>query len=114
MTALSLVSAQPAAFPRRSRESSNRPHKQGGYGNEMPNLPDSVGAMNSTTYSHSRRLSEREAADRLGVSPRTLQYWRHRSYGPAYLKLGRRVAYHPGDLDAFEASCRIQPKGGVE
>jgi len=30
------------------------------------------------------------------------------------LKLGKRVAYHPDDLEAFEISCRVQPKGGVE
>jgi hypothetical protein len=61
-----------------------------------------------------RPLSEREAAAKLGLSPRTLQDWRRRSCGPAFLKLGKRVAYHPHDLDAFEASCRVQPKGGVE
>lgn len=67
-------------------------------------------AANSPDLSRHRRLSEREAADRLGVSPRTLQDWRRRSCGPVYLKMGRRVAYHPNDLDAFEAACRVQPK----
>lgn len=113
MTALSLTTAH-RGRPSLRQESSNRPHTQGGYGHELPILTASVVAMKSTTSSHTRRLSEREAADRLGVSPRTLQDWRRRSYGPTYLKLGRRVAYHPADLDAFEASCRVQPKGGVE
>lgn len=61
-----------------------------------------------------RPLSEREAATKLGLSPRTLQDWRRRSCGPAFLKLGKRVAYHPADLDAFQARCRVQPKGTQE
>lgn len=61
-----------------------------------------------------RPLSEREAAAKLGLSPRTLQDWRRRSCGPAFLKLGKRVAYHPNDLDAFETQCRVQPKGTQE
>ncbi|MFC3816627.1 helix-turn-helix transcriptional regulator [Lysobacter sp. GCM10012299] len=63
---------------------------------------------------NTRPLSEREAADRLGLSPRTLQDWRRRSCGPAFLKLGKRVAYRPTDLDEYEAACRVQPKGMQE
>jgi len=89
--------------------------QEAGYGHRSALRVRNVSSMDSTSNpNQARRLSEREAAERLGISPRTLQFWRHRSYGPAYLKLGRRVAYHPSDLDAFEAACRVQPKGGVE
>lgn len=58
-----------------------------------------------------RRLSEREAATYLGpVSMRTLQDWRNRGTGPAYTKLGGRVAYDIADLDAFLAARRVEPK----
>jgi len=93
---------------------SNRACFGPGYSNRSPSQARRVLPMDTSKPPQARRLSEREAAERLGISPRTLQFWRHRSYGPAYLKLGRRVAYHPSDLDAFEASCRVQPKGGVE
>lgn len=46
-----------------------------------------------------RRLNEREAAAELGISFRTLQQWRVRGIGPAFLKLGRSVRY---DADALE------------
>ena len=58
-----------------------------------------------------RRLSEREAAGYLGpVSMRTLQDWRNKGIGPAYTKLGGRVAYDVADLDAFLAARRVEPK----
>lgn len=85
-----------------------------GCSSREPTKADSVFSMDTNSPSQGRRLSEREAAERLGISPRTLQDWRRRSCGPVYMKLGRRVAYHPSDLEAFEASCRVQPKGGVE
>lgn len=85
-----------------------------GYGTESTRALDTVERMDSRTNNPSRPLSEREAADRLGLSPRTLQDWRRRSCGPAFLKLGKRVAYHPHDLDAFEVQCRVQPKGTQE
>lgn|GEM_PF-771650 len=85
-----------------------------GYGTGSMAVVDTVERMDSRTNIPGRPLSEREAADRLGLSPRTLQDWRRRACGPVFLKLGKRVAYHPDDLAAFEATCRVQPKGGVE
>jgi len=47
-------------------------------------------------------LTTKQAADYLGVSPRTLEMWRHRGTGPAYYKVGRsRVVYSREELDAF-------------
>jgi predicted DNA-binding transcriptional regulator AlpA len=43
-------------------------------------------------------LSQRQAAEYLGVSPRTLERWRVTGDGPSYIKLGRRVAYRECDL----------------
>lgn len=93
---------------------SNRAWIRPGYGPRAPMDAGSVFLMDTTKPDQARRLSEREAAERLGISPRTLQDWRRRSCGPVYMKLGRRVAYHPDDLDVYEAACRVVPKGGVE
>lgn len=61
-----------------------------------------------------RRLSEREAAAYLGqINVRTLQNWRLKSVGPAYHKLGKRVAYDVRDLDAFLAAGRVEPKAAA-
>lgn len=69
--------------------------------------------MNTKT-SENRLLSEREASAHLGpVSVRTLQDWRIRGVGPAYTKLGRRVAYDIADLDAFKAAGRVEPKAAT-
>lgn len=47
-------------------------------------------------------LDEEQAADYLGLSPRTLQNFRVRGGGPDYVKLGARaVRYRLSDLDEF-------------
>ena len=64
--------------------------------------------------SPSRRLSEKEAAEYLGpIAVRTLQAWRAQGVGPAYSKLGKRVAYAVADLDAFLKASRVEPKGAA-
>lgn len=62
-----------------------------------------------------RRLSETEAAKYLGpISVRTLQDWRTKGVGgPAYSKLGKRVAYSVADLDAYLAAQRVEPKAAA-
>jgi excisionase family DNA binding protein len=58
------------------------------------------------TFGVTRKLSVVEAADYLGVSKSTLDKLRVSGGGPAYLQLGRRVVYDPGDLEAWVASKR--------
>ena len=48
-------------------------------------------------------LSTRDAAEYLGLSPKTLETNRTRGGGPPFVKLGRRVVYRRGDLDAWLA-----------
>ena len=50
--------------------------------------------MNGTIY-----LNTREAAEYLGLSPRTLDRYRVSGAGPVFLKLGGRVGYLREDLD---------------
>lgn len=57
-----------------------------------------------------RILCERQAAEYLGaISVRTLQDWRARRVGPAFLKLGRRIGYRLNDLDEFISASRVIP-----
>ncbi|WP_425408222.1 helix-turn-helix transcriptional regulator [Hyphococcus sp.] len=47
-------------------------------------------------------LTESEAADVLGVSPRTLSNWRCRGGGPDYVKMGSKaIRYRLDDLNEF-------------
>lgn len=58
--------------------------------------------MTNPTESPARRLgTEDDAAAFLNVSKRTLQAWRLRGVGPAYVKLGNAVRYDPAVLDRF-------------
>ena len=49
-----------------------------------------------------------EAARLLGLSPRTLEKYRCHGSGPTFRKLGGRVVYAIGDLDAWadQGACR--------
>jgi hypothetical protein len=46
-------------------------------------------------------LTEQQAAALLGVTVKTLQGWRYRGGGPAFVKLGRCVRYRAEDLQDF-------------
>jgi predicted DNA-binding transcriptional regulator AlpA len=46
-------------------------------------------------------LSQREAAQFLCLSERTLERWRVSGNGPKFCKLGRRVVYRSTDLEAW-------------
>ena len=48
-----------------------------------------------------RLLTEKEAAQFLGVSVRTLQNWRRKGIGPKWYKVGRLVRYARADLYDF-------------
>lgn len=49
-----------------------------------------------------KHLNQIELADRWNISERTLERWRWRGEGPAYLKLGGRVIYRLQDIEAYE------------
>ena len=52
-------------------------------------------------------LTPFEAADRLGVSWRTLEGWRQRGTGPVFCRLStRRIRYREQDVERFIAAQR--------
>ena len=44
----------------------------------------------------------KEAAKELGVQPCTLEAWRVRGGGPAFVKMGKAVRYRKEDIEAFK------------
>lgn len=54
-------------------------------------------------------LSDREAHDFLRLRYGTLPRWRMEGRGPAWSRMGRRVAYLRADLLAFLAANRVEP-----
>jgi len=58
---------------------------------------------------HTKLLTERETAERLGVKAQTLSVWRStKRYSLAYVKIGRSVKYDERDLEAFIASRKVE------
>jgi hypothetical protein len=55
------------------------------------------------------RLSEKQAAEYVGISVSTLRRWRKRGVGPPYFKLGSVIRYTTTDLDAFIIENRQTP-----
>lgn len=54
-------------------------------------------------------INQVQLARRWSLSPRTLERWRWRDQGPAYLKVGGRVLYRLEDIEAFERASARQP-----
>jgi DNA-binding transcriptional MerR regulator len=54
-------------------------------------------------------LTNKPAAEELGVSPYTLDKWRHLGIGPRYYKIGNRVFYRREDLRDFLKTRGCEP-----
>jgi len=65
-----------------------------------------LGAPNAGTRKPEadRMLAERELAELWSLSPRTLQGWRLRGYGPPYVTMGRAVRYPAREAVAWAAA----------
>jgi hypothetical protein len=55
-----------------------------------------------TSPDQSELLNTEQAAERLRVSPRTLEKWRVEGAGPCFLKIGRLCYYTEDHLDAWK------------
>lgn len=52
-------------------------------------------------------LAEMQAADLLNLSSRTLQAWRAKGVGPAFVRAGRAIRYRRRDLIAWVESNTV-------
>lgn len=50
---------------------------------------------------HDALITEVQAANLLRLSVRTLQAWRPKGYGPAFVRAGRAIRYRKIDLDTW-------------
>jgi len=66
-----------------------------------PNFITSTANSPSAQSPASLLLTEAQVADRLAISPRTLQMWRYKGGGPRYIKIGSAVRYRPMDVDSW-------------
>lgn len=56
------------------------------------------------------RMDTSEAAQYLGLSPRTLMNKRNLKIGPSYIKIGGRVVYDRTDLDEYLQQHKVNPE----
>jgi hypothetical protein len=56
-------------------------------------------------------LNEKEAAEYLGMAPKTLGRWRWAEKGPSFTKLGGSVRYSIADLESFAAAGAVRMEG---
>ena len=49
-------------------------------------------------------LAPKQACEMLGVSIRTLEYWRQTGYGPRFAKVGRKILYSRSAIEEWLAS----------
>tara|TARA_R110000772_G_scaffold87094_6_gene181829 strand:- start:1344 stop:1634 length:291 start_codon:yes stop_codon:yes gene_type:complete len=63
--------------------------------------PPDTGRQKERQRPASPFLDIEEAAERLKLSPHTLNKWRHEGRGPAFRDHGRRIVYHVDDLDSW-------------
>jgi predicted DNA-binding transcriptional regulator AlpA len=61
----------------------------------------------------SRLLSERDLAERWGISEITLQDWRCRGKGPPFVRLGRMIRYRAMDIEMWVLAHEVQPSRTV-
>jgi Helix-turn-helix domain len=54
-------------------------------------------------------ISERKAAEAIGLSPSYMRQLRNRGAGPPYLRFGKAVRIRPDDLDAWAEAHRVEP-----
>lgn len=66
--------------------------------------------MSANTPESEPLLMEAQAAKLLNVSMRTLQAWRCRNMGPAFIRVGRAIRYRRADLIAWLQSNRVSPR----
>ena len=68
-------------------------------------------AGNSIEFGANSLLEPEAVAKLLRKSVTTLLRWRCNGFGPAFIKIGGTVAYHPTDIEAFLPAQRREGTG---
>jgi hypothetical protein len=58
-------------------------------------------------------LSEREAASYSFLAYQSMKNRRMKGLGPAYFRIGKKIAYRQSDLDQWLEQRRVQPAGAA-
>jgi predicted DNA-binding transcriptional regulator AlpA len=84
--------------------------------NQHQSASSATDSAHESGCDETRLLRERQAADLLTLSVKTLRNWRLSGFGPSYLIVGRRlVRYRVSDLNAWLKTCKrssTSDKGG--
>jgi predicted DNA-binding transcriptional regulator AlpA len=70
--------------------------------------------IHSSPDSLNEFMDDKALARKLGLVPETLQLWRRKGTGPAFLKLGRAVRYRVRDIEAWLEAQTIGAAGSPE
>jgi hypothetical protein len=70
----------------------------------MTSLPDELQKY--------RSVSEKVAAEIIGVRPMTLANWRSQRKGPAYRKIQRSIFYSLAEIITWRDRHRVDPESG--
>lgn len=54
-------------------------------------------------------MDRKEAAQYLGLKPKTLAHWAINGAGPRYIRIGRTIRYRPTDLEEYMESRVVEP-----
>ena len=68
--------------------------------------------LTQTSASEESLITETQAAEIVALSVKTLQAWRVRGIGPAYVKAGKAVRYSRADLLAWIGAHTVSPREG--
>ena len=79
---------------------------------EEPTDPDDNGGTSQAAYEDIIWLSTLKAANRMGITTRTLYRFIDRGDVPAY-RFGRVIRLRLSDVDSFVEQCRVEP-GSLE
>ena len=55
-------------------------------------------------------VTEKVAAEMIGLSVKTLQNHRYLGLPPTYVKLGKSIRYRVADLQAYLDECTVMPR----
>jgi hypothetical protein len=79
------------------------------YSDGRPYRPSPISRENDYVRMGKKIIAEKEAAEFLNLSVKTLQKWRYQGCGAVYHKFRKVLRYQQTELDEFANSSRIEP-----